>query len=576
MLTDINYNLPPNDFFFVPGVDAGLALLQPTEWIWRTAQHGHISGFAVSNYESHNDSIETVVEQSLNSRRLRSAIEFNAIPAVATNLSIVHNCVAINGKWLLSGAAGSRIRNRSVWRSAADPIEVDGQTDAYLSSFQGADSKMKPLPVTDDDVSQLPYVIEARNLFNYYHFVCETLPRLQVPIDINHKGPIYICYKGDAVSGFPQRLIDALFPEIADRVEFVQTPKSFARAVIDFSWDHYFNVAPDHIVPSITPLIPDSQKWLQNSTARTAGRALERNMFNTLLVRLRERALNAVADMDTSHLPKKFWVTRDSASPRARMMKNEDALIKELTKLGFETVLFENYSALEQIAMMANADIMASHHGAGFANMLFAGPDTQVIEIGTPQTALVRWPDFFPLAHAAGAKYTTFFADMDWSTPEAMPNFDTDGHIPVAISANSIKTVIGFIAALTGDLPRKIGRKRLMQITQLLDQAKQFRIAADLLEKYDNIVQGDVDLMRLYVKVCTELDLPDETFEMLKAIWILDQSKAATLERMIWLSRRTGELELAPALVAEHRQRFPHRHADFRKKIRWFDRLEQA
>ena len=575
-VTTINYNLPPQELFFIPGVDSGLSVLRPNEWAWRPGQRAKIAGYSVSAYDNHNQAVDIVIDQATRSRVFESTIEFNSIPAVAQNLSVVTNCMGINGKWLLSGAGGARVRNRSVWRSSSDPIEVDTQTDAYLSQFQGPDSAMQPLAQYDGDYRALPYVIDARNLHNYYHFLTETLPRLQIPIDIDHTGPIYICYKGEQVSGFPKRLIEALYPEIADRVEFVESPLNIPQAVIDFSWDHYHAVAPDHIVPSISPLIPAGQKWLNNSTARTARRILDLNAFNTLLVKLRERALTAIKGMDVSHLPKRFWVTRDPSSPRARMMKNEEALVAELEKLGFQSILFENYSPLEQIALMANAEVMASHHGAAFANMLFAGPDTQVIEIGTPQTAMVRWADFFPLAHAAQAQYTTFFADMDWATPEIIPNFDKDGHIAVSVTPNAIKSIVDFIACNVGAYPEKIGRKRLLQNLEVLDKTGKFAAAIGLMEQYDNQIQGDLELMRMYVRMCTELDLPEKTFKMLSAIWLIDQSKPASLERLIWLCRRTDQLELAPELVAEHRQRFPNRHDAFRKKIRWFDRLEQA
>ncbi len=110
---------------------------------------------------------------------------------------------------------------------------------------------------------------------------------------------------------------------------------------------------------------------------------------NLYLYRLRERGLQAIAGKDFSHLPRRFWVGRQAGQARSRALEGEGELLEMLALFGFEEVAIETLTPLEQIAIMANAEVLMSYHGAGFANMLFAKSKTHVVEQGTLQPCLV-------------------------------------------------------------------------------------------------------------------------------------------------------------------------------------------
>src|SRR5262249_18521317 len=66
---------------------------------------------------------------------------------------------------------------------------------------------------------------------------------------------------------------------------------------------------------------------------------------------------------------------------RNRTLANEDELETLLDSYGFESHSMEDYPLAKQARLIRESEIIAATHGAGLANLLFARPHTQVIEI---------------------------------------------------------------------------------------------------------------------------------------------------------------------------------------------------
>jgi capsular polysaccharide biosynthesis protein len=66
---------------------------------------------------------------------------------------------------------------------------------------------------------------------------------------------------------------------------------------------------------------------------------------------------------------------------KTRKLANETELEQLLHWHGFETHCLEDYSLAKQARLLREAEIIVATHGAGLANLLFARPGTQVIEI---------------------------------------------------------------------------------------------------------------------------------------------------------------------------------------------------
>ena len=109
------------------------------------------------------------------------------------------------------------------------------------------------------------------------------------------------------------------------------------------------------------------------------------------------------------------------------------------------------YSPLDQIGLMSQAEAVASYHGAGFTNMLYAAPDAQIVELGTVQTGSLRIGDFCAFAHAAEAAYHILVGDHVDDGPDLLPNLRGNRLLPVRLSPDGIGRFLAYVDGLLQD-----------------------------------------------------------------------------------------------------------------------------
>jgi len=86
----------------------------------------------------------------------------------------------------------------------------------------------------------------------------------------------------------------------------------------------------------------------------------------------------AVATLKQQPEPrKKVYIKRLN---KLRAIRNELDVDSVLLSRGFEIAILENMSQREQIELFSQASTVIGNHGAGFANILFSGPGTKIIE----------------------------------------------------------------------------------------------------------------------------------------------------------------------------------------------------
>lgn len=85
-----------------------------------------------------------------------------------------------------------------------------------------------------------------------------------------------------------------------------------------------------------------------------------------------------------------------------RRIANEADCWRVLKPLGYERVCMEDLGFDEQVDLMRGAAVLLSVHGTGMANMLFAPPGCQVVEVMDPAFPN---PQFYALAAALGHPY---------------------------------------------------------------------------------------------------------------------------------------------------------------------------
>ena len=99
---------------------------------------------------------------------------------------------------------------------------------------------------------------------------------------------------------------------------------------------------------------------------------------------------------------KRIYISRvKSAWRKVRSIENEDALFEIIKLLGFEKYVLENLNLTEQIELFYNAEIVMGPHGAGFTNLLFAGP-IHVIELFPTQQVV---PHYYFLSKSLNQHY---------------------------------------------------------------------------------------------------------------------------------------------------------------------------
>ncbi|MEM6276960.1 MAG: glycosyltransferase 61 family protein [Pseudomonadota bacterium] len=438
------FEADPVEAFWAPGRDVGLSLLSDPGAAWTSVKGGTIRAVGLSDHAEINqrwfDERLRVAERFMAS----SVVEFATAPALATDVSIRQNTLAVNGKWLLAGPAGDRMiaHCQHAWRKADKRPFWGKRLRAHL---EDAPSGMPQ--VTGEDVRDVPFVIEAKNLKNYYHFTKEVLAALTALDAVpGHRASIKIVYQKHPPAPFVPRFIEALFPELAARVEYVEAPQSFPKAILCWYGDYAELQGPR------------SGHWGARHAFETTPTGAGISMilrhcgYARALRLLRERAFRAIEGQDFSHLPRRFWVTRIGGHDRAPRM--EAAIIAAFAERGFQTLAFEELSPLEQIAAMARAQAMASYHGAGFTNMMYAARAAKVIELGTLQTGIQRVGDFSAFAHVSGCDYTHAAADFDHTGPEVIPPLRGNGLYPVRISDAGIARLMSHVDGLLGPVAK--------------------------------------------------------------------------------------------------------------------------
>tara|TARA_R110002049_G_scaffold44333_6_gene130291 strand:- start:150021 stop:151751 length:1731 start_codon:yes stop_codon:yes gene_type:complete len=567
----IDLSLPPEAVFLNPWQDEGIALLRRPEFYWRPIAPALIEGFAVSAHMAIHDKITNFLAVTKKHRCFAQALEFNSVPVLLHKVSFRKSFVMAQDRLLLSGAAGARSLNSYRWENEGEGKNPEAELVAYFEACQMANTEAD-LPLAAEPFDpDLPFAIECRNTFNYFHFLTESLSQLCLLDGLDHRGPIFFHFPNaeEKRRPFARAFVDALFPDLADRVVFERTPKDYEKVLTAFDLLGGIFQAPDAVAAGLDALAPSNHIWKGREARVSAQGMLAANAVSSGLIALRERGLRAIQGQDFTHLPRRFFVGRDTRHSRSRVMQGEDLLFEHLQMFGFEYVVFESLSPAEQVAIMANAEMMVSYHGAGFANMIFANPDAYLIEVGTLQTAQFRWGDFWQHAHVSQCRYISFFADFNQADPLVEPNFSKDGIVPVAMSAGAVGQLMGFVVTLLGHVPDLPRVDDLLVLARQLFQVRAFAQAEALLAQHDKLCMWSVDLCLLKADCHKELDEPKSELVALDRAYKADRNRWQTLIRLIWCANRCKRPQVIRWALTRLQADFPERHDAFVSNHEW-------
>lgn len=567
----IDFTQPPEALFLDPIRDSGLQFLRRPDFIWRDRTPALIEGFALSAYPVMRRRIDRFLRFTRRHKTFRRAIEFNTLPVLLEQASFRQSFATAKGKCLLSGASGFRLMNRYCWENETATQDAPAQLVAYFQDRQ-AQSQGLAFPVlAEPPPPGTDFALQCRNTFNYFHFLTETLPHLCLLDGIGFTGRIFINHPNapEKTRAFAFDLIGALFPEWADRVIFRQAPQDYGSVLSGYNLINSYYHLPPELIGSVDGLAPSDLLWKGTTATRAAQSVLAMNSLDTCLLHLRERALRAIAGRPRHHLPRRFYVARRPDQSRRRPLKGEAALLDLLSAFGFSKIHFEDFEPLDQIALMAGAEVMVSVHGAGFANMLFAAPGALVIELGTLQTAQHRWGDFWPLAHASGCRYLSFFADHDTPDPLRDPDFAQEGIVPVALGDHALGQLGAFLAASLGHVPRLENPTAAADLVRQLIRSDQAQHAEAILSSHADLMGQGAPLHLAQADLHRAAGSYHAELLSLHDAWLADASDWRILARMIWAARKLERLDVLAWAKAQLAERFPDRCSALARDRPW-------
>ena len=198
---------------------------------------------------------------------------------------------------------------------------------------------------------------------NYWHWLFDVLPRLELAKTI---------YKEDEIDFF-------LFPD---------TKKNFQKQTLDIlkideekrlSSKKVRHLKSDKLIVTDRPTIS-----IKNTTRDT----WKEEVPIWIIKYLRKNFLKLEFNK-SNNFPKKIYIDRSDAKAhhkKFRSIKNENEIINYLISVGFKSLRIGNYNFVDQIKLFSGAKEIVGLHGGGFANLVFCEPNTKVLELKNETT----------------------------------------------------------------------------------------------------------------------------------------------------------------------------------------------
>lgn len=515
--------------FFIPGIDKGFELLSEQDLGPHRTDAVHVEGLPLASDVEQR--LRLVHELSALEKRIWNAgIVFPTVLGVADDVCFFDQHMAITGKYFISSAGGSRLRIRY---AKIGPKHGDADPDAALVAHIASESfrNRHPLPVATDDMRHLPFVMECRNYFNFYHFLKEVFPLLTLAVQHELTGPIIFVARGAAEPvTFVRDLIHTWFPELASRVELAHAPQTFERAIVALDTRHFYYQCRDRLMPSIDGV---SDEPVGRRATGGNMHTVSMNSCESPVPALRARVLDQLEERRSGSV--RLYVKRRSA--RNRRVVGEEALEERLETLGFTTVYFEDMTVREQAQTVSDAECIVSLHGAGLANMLFVPRHCLVVELSNLQTMLKRQGDFHPLALASGARYLHVYLDHDHPDVTLLPSIADDGHRGVRIS--------GFDAAVIASLIHsrlEAGRYAAEKIAcRALNDRRRLPELSEALQVAEDILFHDPDWHVWQANTFSETGDKARVLHHLRHAMVLAPRRVPLLKRVMTVARSLNE-----------------------------------
>ncbi|MEG3841898.1 FkbM family methyltransferase [Microcoleus sp. herbarium14] len=134
---------------------------------------------------------------------------------------------------------------------------------------------------------------------------------------------------------------------------------------------------------------------------------------------------------------KRIYISRNAGAQRRTI--NEDEVLNILNERGFTRIFAESISFAEQVALMANAEVVVLMHGSAVSNLVFCQPGTKVIEIFSPHH-VVQIGEL--ISHYQGLDYYYLIGSGIECPQLRQLVYDRDGYEDTLVNIDSLKNLL--------------------------------------------------------------------------------------------------------------------------------------
>lgn len=212
-------------------------------------------------------------------------------------------------------------------------------------------NKLLPVPIYQQVISKATQLkgtvayLSDPDPANYYHWMCRTLPLLNIYQNFFDLQEIDFFYLGQ-------------FPLSSFHKE------SLAQAGVAMNKVTQESCIADRLLVAIT-----NRTIYYGDAINKKAYLFTRNLF------LGKKSL----DFHKKNNKRRIYVKRGNTS--RRKIINEMEIIQKLEKYGFEAVVMDNKTVQEQAQLFSQAEAIIAGHGAALTNLLFIQPGVKVIEL---------------------------------------------------------------------------------------------------------------------------------------------------------------------------------------------------
>ena len=261
-------------------------------------------------------------------------------------------------------------------------VTIDGNilTDTEVYKKDPAHLLQAHRDISKENVIMFPgtlAVLSSSGQQCYYHWLLQIIPRLkilkesQLPYD-----KIYV--HANNFKYHWQK--DALYTVM----DYLDIARDMLLCV-----EHDTPVEADTLLVPSVPWIPSKAKF---------PRAWYKQFFHDAFVQQKEKS------------PAHIFISRSKA--QYRHISNETALMNLLNTKGFTSYCLEDLSISEQAHIFNNAKVIIGPHGAGWTNLIFCKPGTNIIEIDHGLKGNEQRSSFKGMSRLLGCFYHPFYTDL--------------------------------------------------------------------------------------------------------------------------------------------------------------------